>query len=48
MRYRVVHKTEYVYAEQVPLCYNMMRLRPRDTQSQRCLEHCCLDGRCLD
>lgn len=39
MRYRVIHTTEYTYGEVVPLCHNMIRLRPRDTERQRCLAH---------
>ncbi len=39
MRYRIVHQTEYFYAERVPLCHNVLRLRPRDTAFQRCDVH---------
>jgi transglutaminase-like putative cysteine protease len=35
MRYRVTHTTEYTYGEIVPLCHNMIRLRPRETERQR-------------
>ena len=34
-RYRVTHRTEYVYAESVPLCHNAVHLQPRDTQRQK-------------
>lgn len=37
MQYRITHTTEYTYGEVVPLCHNMVRLRPRDTDRQRCL-----------
>ena len=36
MRYRVNHQTEYFYADRVPLCHNVIRLRPRDTAFQIC------------
>lgn len=36
MRYRVTHRTEYVYGESVPLSHNIARLRPRDTALQTC------------
>ena len=39
MIYLVRHSTEYVYAEAVPLCHNVVHLRPRDTGRQRCLRH---------
>lgn len=38
MRYRVRHVTEYYYGEPVPLCHNVLRLHPRDTWRQTCLE----------
>ena len=34
--YRVLHTTEYHYSEPVPLCHNVIRLRPRDTPRQVC------------
>ncbi len=34
-RYRVTHRTEYVYAESVPLCHNAVHLQPRDTEQQK-------------
>lgn len=37
MKYRVVHTTEYRYGESVPLCHNVIHLRPRDTRHQTCL-----------
>ncbi len=39
MRYDIVHVTEYAYTEPVPLCHNVARLRPRDTERQTCLRH---------
>lgn len=39
MRYRVTHRTEYSYGEPVPLCHNVLRLRPRETWRQTCLEN---------
>ncbi len=39
MRYEIVHVTEYAYDEAVPLCHNVARLRPRETERQTCLRH---------
>lgn len=39
MRVRITHATSYVYAEAVPLCHNVARIRPRDTATQRCLSY---------
>jgi transglutaminase-like putative cysteine protease len=39
MKYRVTHQTEYFYSERVPLCHNLIRLRPRDTVFQKCIRH---------
>ncbi|HXJ33255.1 MAG TPA: transglutaminase family protein [Candidatus Eisenbacteria bacterium] len=39
MKYRVVHRTEYVYAEPVTLCHNETHLTPRSTAAQRVHEH---------
>ncbi len=39
MRYEIVHVTEYAYDEVVPLCHNVARLRPRETERQTCLRH---------
>jgi transglutaminase-like putative cysteine protease len=36
MKYHISHKTEYFYGEAVPLCHNVVRLRPRDTHRQTC------------
>jgi transglutaminase-like putative cysteine protease len=39
VRYEIVHVTEYSYGEAVPLCHNVARLRPRETERQTCLRH---------
>lgn len=39
MKYRITHRTEYVYRDAVPLCHNVVRIRPRDTNRQTCLEY---------
>ena len=39
MRYRVVHRTEYVYAEPVTLCHNETHLTPRMLPGQRVASH---------
>ncbi len=39
MRYRVVHRTEYVYAEPVRLCHNELHLTPRASAGQHVLQH---------
>lgn len=36
MKYRVVHKTEYLYDRPVALCYNEARLTPRNLAVQKC------------
>jgi transglutaminase-like putative cysteine protease len=36
MKFRVNHKTRYVYGTSVPLSHNVLRLRPRQTEWQRC------------
>lgn len=37
IRYRVVHRTTYAYANSVSLCHNEAHLVPRDTPAQRCV-----------
>ncbi|MDB5334112.1 MAG: transglutaminase domain protein [Phycisphaerales bacterium] len=39
MKYKVTHTTQYYYGEQVPLCHNVVHLKPRDTERQTCLSH---------
>jgi transglutaminase-like putative cysteine protease len=39
MRYSVLHKTEYAYDSMVTLSQQMLHMRPRDTQYQRCEWH---------
>jgi transglutaminase-like putative cysteine protease len=36
VKYRINHQTEYFYGDRVPLCHNVIRLRPRDTAFQTC------------
>jgi len=38
MKYRVTHKTRYVYGASVPLSHNVLRLHPRRTPWQTCHE----------
>jgi transglutaminase-like putative cysteine protease len=38
-RYRVMHRTQYSYAQPVTLCHNEAHLRPRDFERQRCAAH---------
>jgi transglutaminase-like putative cysteine protease len=37
VKFRVVHKTQYVYDESVPGTHNVTRLRPRNSELQTCL-----------
>ena len=39
MKYRVVHRTEYVYGITVSQCHNLAHLRPRNLPAQQCLGH---------
>jgi hypothetical protein len=34
MRYRVVHRTTYEYAQPVSVCHNLFHLRPREVEGQ--------------
>jgi transglutaminase-like putative cysteine protease len=36
MQYTITHKTAYSYREPVSLCHNIIRLLPRDTDTQSC------------
>ncbi len=38
MKYRITHRTTYHYSSQVAVSHHAARLRPRDTETQRCLE----------
>ena len=38
MNYRITHRTTYLYSSQVAVSHHAARLRPRDTETQRCLE----------
>lgn len=39
MKYRVTHSTRYGYEEAVPLSHNIVRMKPRQHQTQTCLQH---------
>jgi transglutaminase-like putative cysteine protease len=39
MKYRITHSTRYEYEESIPLSHNVVRLRPRDFETQVCLRH---------
>jgi transglutaminase-like putative cysteine protease len=39
VKYRVVHRTEYLYGGTVTHCHNLAHLRPREVAGQRCLSH---------
>jgi len=39
MKYRITHRTEYHYRDAVPLCHNVVHIRPRDTTKQTCIEY---------
>lgn len=36
MKYRVTHRTEYIYSDKVTLCHNVAHLLPRNTPRQTC------------
>jgi transglutaminase-like putative cysteine protease len=36
VKYRITHKTWYVYAELAPVCHNLVHLSPRETDTQQC------------
>jgi transglutaminase-like putative cysteine protease len=36
VKYRITHKTWYVYAELAPVCHNLVHLAPRETANQWC------------
>lgn len=38
-RYRIEHRTEYRYSDEVSSSYGRVSLRPRDLADQRCLDH---------
>lgn len=38
MKYRITHRTTYVYGAPVAVSHHAAHLRPRDTDTQRCLE----------
>lgn len=39
MKYRVTHRTEYLYSGTVSQCHNLAHLRPRDSERQQCVHH---------
>jgi transglutaminase-like putative cysteine protease len=39
MKYRVTHRTEYVYSGTITQCHNIAHLRPRELPGQQCLTH---------
>ena len=39
MKYRVTHSTRYGYDEAIPLSHNVVRMRPRDDDTQTCLQY---------
>jgi transglutaminase-like putative cysteine protease len=39
MKFRIVHRTRYSYAEAVSLSHNILRMRPRTHDRQTCLRH---------
>jgi transglutaminase-like putative cysteine protease len=39
VKYNITHVTEYFYGEPVPLCHNIVHLKPRDTSRQTLLNH---------
>jgi len=39
VKYNVKHITEYFYADPVPLCHNLVHIKPRETSRQSLLSH---------
>ncbi len=39
MKYNITHITEYYYSDPVPLCHNLVHLKPRETDRQTLLSH---------
>jgi transglutaminase-like putative cysteine protease len=39
VKYRITHKTWYVYAELAPVCHNLVHLSPRETDTQQCNDY---------
>ena len=39
MKYRVTHSTRYGYDEAIPLSHNVVRMRPREHDTQTCLQY---------
>jgi transglutaminase-like putative cysteine protease len=36
MKYNILHRTSYEYADLTPVCHNLVHLAPRDTRLQKC------------
>jgi transglutaminase-like putative cysteine protease len=39
VKYRVTHSTRYGYEEAIPLSHNIVRMKPREHQTQTCSQH---------
>jgi transglutaminase-like putative cysteine protease len=39
MKYRVTHSTRYGYDEAIPLSHNVVRMKPREHETQSCLQY---------
>ncbi len=39
MKYRVTHSTRYGYEEAIPLSHNVVRMKPREHETQTCLQY---------
>ncbi|HEX4643458.1 MAG TPA: transglutaminase N-terminal domain-containing protein, partial [Candidatus Acidoferrales bacterium] len=39
MKYRITHSTRYGYDEAIPLSHNVVRMRPREHETQTCLQY---------
>ncbi|HWZ55855.1 MAG TPA: transglutaminase family protein [Verrucomicrobiae bacterium] len=39
MKYRVTHSTRYGYGEAIPLSHNVVRMKPREHETQTCLQY---------
>ncbi len=39
MKYRVTHSTRYGYDEAIPLSHNVVRMKPREHETQTCLQY---------
>ena len=39
MKYRITHSTRYGYDEAIPLSHNVVRMKPRENETQSCLQY---------